>query len=93
MLLIVVCFTVCTSVFADETRLTCCGFCERPQPHDIRERTQPTQRTNDDRVREFFQSAHTQQVQQQREEDRLYRATHPRFSRYGFRSGVAGQRY
>lgn len=50
---------------------------------DIRvrtQRTQRTQRTGDDRVRDFYDSARTQQVQQQRAEDRKYLQTHPRFS-------------
>lgn len=54
-----------------------------PPVQDVRVRTQRTQRTQragDDRVGAFYDSARTQQVQDQREEDRKYRQAHPRFS-------------
>ncbi len=65
---------------------------------DIRVRTQRTQRAQriqraggDDRVQAFYDSARTQQVQQQREEDRKYLQAHPRFVGSG-RSGYHGHR-
>lgn len=62
-----------------------------PAVEDFRVRTQRTQRGGDDRVQAFYDSARTQQAQQQREEDRIWRATHRRFVGSGL-SGNHGHR-
>ena len=88
--LLIMCAAMLTPVSASELPAQdCCGCCPcKSQPQQ--------QRTNADRVNDFYQSAREQQAQQDRAEAVLWRYAHPRFSHrrgvgYGAQSVFSGR--
>ena len=87
-LLLLTCRGTLTSLSADEMPAQDCCCPRKSQPQ--------LQRTNADRVNDFYQSARELQAQQDRADTRLWRYMHPPFGRarsfgYGAPSGFSGR--